>query len=108
MTAAGPHRLSLRLWLHRHTEAAPDRLRARVHEYADAVADRADLPAALAEAADTALARVLAHPGDRSVALDLLAADALVTLALLAQAEQAPEELEAFARQLLQVHLPPR
>ena len=33
---------------------------------------------------------VVAHPGDRSVALDLLAADALITLALLAQAQAAP------------------
>ncbi len=31
--------------------------------------------------------RVLSHPGDRSAALDLLAADALITLALQAQAE---------------------
>ena len=37
-------------------------------------------------------------PGDRSVALDLLAADALVTLALLAQAQQAPERLGALRR----------
>jgi len=44
---------------------------------------------------------VLARAGDRSVALDLLAADALVTLALLAQAQQAPERLGAFAAALL-------
>jgi hypothetical protein len=45
---------------------------------------------------------VLTHPGDRSVALDLLAADALVTLALLAQAESAPEQLSEFAGSILQ------
>ena len=37
-----------------------------------------------------ARAASLSHPGDRSAALDLLAADALITLALLAQAEDAP------------------
>jgi hypothetical protein len=46
------------------------------------------------------------HPGDRSAALDLLAADALVTLALLAQAERAPDDLGAFATALLQA-VPP-
>lgn len=44
---------------------------------------------------------MLARAGDRSVALDLLAADALVTLALLAQAQQAPERLGTFAAALL-------
>jgi hypothetical protein len=47
------------------------------------------------------LDRVLSHPGDRSVALDLLAADALITLALLAQADTAPERLEEFATSVL-------
>ena len=50
--------------------------------------------------------RVLAHPGDRSVALDLLAADALITLALLAQADRPPGELAAFATSLLQADRP--
>jgi hypothetical protein len=44
---------------------------------------------------------VLGRTGDRSVALDLLAADALVTLALLAQAQAAPERLGAFAAGVL-------
>jgi hypothetical protein len=59
------------------------------------------VPDALARAAQQALGEVLTHPGDRSVALDLLAADALVTLALLAQAQQAPGRLGAFASGLL-------
>lgn len=59
-------------------------------------------PEALAASGRRALDRVLARAGDRSVALDLLAADALVTLALLAQAQQAPERLGAFAAALLQ------
>jgi hypothetical protein len=58
-------------------------------------------PDTLAASGRRALDRVLARAGDRSVALDLLAADALVTLALLAQAQQAPERLEAFAAEVL-------
>jgi hypothetical protein len=54
-------------------------------------------PEALARSGRKALDQVLAHAGDRSVALDLLAADALVTLALLAQAQTAPERLGDFA-----------
>ena len=61
----------------------------------------ADAPEALAAAGRRALDRVLARAGDRSVALDLLAADALVTLALLAQAQQAPERLGGLAAALL-------
>jgi hypothetical protein len=49
---------------------------------------------------------VVTHPGDRSIALDLLAADALITLALLAQAQDAPAELGAFATSLLQAARP--
>jgi len=87
-------------WLEHRTTQAPPALRARVFEYA-ASAPAGSVPEALAAAGRAALARVLEHPGDRSVALDLLAADALVTLALLAQAEQAPEALGAFATTLL-------
>jgi hypothetical protein len=83
-------------WLECRTAQAPPALRARVFEYA-ASAPTGPVPEALAAAGRAALARVLDHPGDRSVALDLLAADALVTLALLAQTEQAPERLGAFA-----------
>lgn len=56
----------------------------------------------LARAGRHALAFVAAHPdGDRSIALDLLAADALITLALLARAQAAPDALEDFASSLL-------
>ena len=55
----------------------------------------------LAAAAQRVLEDVELHPGDRTVALDLLAADALITLALLARAEAAPGELAAFASALL-------
>jgi hypothetical protein len=87
-------------WLDRHISQAPTALRARVAEYVHATAD-ATLPGGLAAAGQTALERVLSHPGDRSVALDLLAADALITLALLAQAEIAPERLDEFASSVL-------
>jgi hypothetical protein len=61
---------------------------------------------ALAAAAQAALGRVLSHSGDRSAALDLLAADALITLALQAQAEDAPERLEEFAISVLRTARP--
>jgi hypothetical protein len=60
-----------------------------------------DIPAGLAAAGRRALERVAAHSGDRSVALDLLAADALITLALLAEAQHRPERLGRFAAGLL-------
>ena len=88
-------------WLDQHTGQAPAALRARVREHAESARMNASLPGALADAGRHALARVLDHPGDRSVALDLLAADALVTLALLAQAQTSPERLGDFATSVL-------
>lgn len=86
-------------WLREQSLGAPDALRERVMAY---VADRSGpLPERLGAAARAALDAVLAHPGDRSVALDLLAADALVTLALKAQATSDPHELARFASELL-------
>lgn len=87
-------------WLERETARAPHILRDRVLSHA-ASGTPAASPEALAASARRALDRVLALGGDRSVALDLLAADALVTLALLAQAQQAPERLAAFAATVL-------
>ena len=83
-------------WLAARTGRAPEVLRARLEDRAppDSDASRAEQ---LAEAAEELLARVEAHPGDRSIALDLLAADALITLALLAIAETHPERLAEFA-----------
>ncbi|HUR96074.1 MAG TPA: hypothetical protein VMY76_15955 [Gemmatimonadales bacterium] len=89
-------------WLDRHTAEAPSALRERVREEALAVQPAEPMPAALAQAGREALDRVTSHAGDRSVALDLLAADALITLALLAQAERSPGELSAFATSILQ------
>lgn len=57
-------------------------------------------PERLATAARGALDAALARTADRGAALDLLAADALVTLALAAQVETGPTELARFARGL--------
>jgi hypothetical protein len=87
-------------WVDRHTSQAPPALRARVEQYARAASDPS-VPRSLVAASQAALDRALSHPGDRSGALDLLAADALITLALLAQAEMAPESLEELAISIL-------
>jgi hypothetical protein len=88
-------------WLDQHTSQAPPALRARVRQYA-LLASGTSLPHVLASAGQTALDQVLSHSGDRSAALDLLAADALITLALLAQAETNPDRLNEFATLVLQ------
>jgi hypothetical protein len=92
-------------WLDRHTSQAPAALRARVTEYALA-ASGGTRPDTLAAAGHSALNRVLSHSGDRSAALDLLAADALITLALQAQAQEEPERLEEFATAVLRITRP--
>lgn len=91
---------SLAEWLATRTAAAPAALRRRVADHVSAAGATGDDAADLARAARASLAGVLAAPGDRSVALDLLAADGLITLALLRQAEVAPAELVRFARSL--------
>jgi hypothetical protein len=93
-------------WLDQHTSQAPAILRARVHHYAQNATGHS-LPLRLADAAQAALRLVLSHPGDRTAALDLLAADALITLALLAQAQTAPERLEDFAVSVLHSSVSP-
>jgi hypothetical protein len=87
-------------WLDQHTSQAPTALTARVREFA-LKADGTTRALTLAAAGQAALERVLSHAGDRSAALDLLAADALITLALQAQAEEEPERLEEFATSVL-------
>jgi hypothetical protein len=89
-------------WVERHTSEAPEALRTRVQQHITRADAGQTVPDALARAAQEALGEVLTHPGDRSVALDLLAADALITLALLAQAQRAPEGLGEFAASILQ------
>jgi hypothetical protein len=55
----------------------------------------------LAAAATAALDAATGQPEGRAAALDLLAADALITLALLAQAESDPSRLHEFATRIL-------
>ena len=87
-------------WFAEHSAGAPAPLRERAARYL-ALRDQAADPAErLADAAVDALAAVLSHPGDRSAALDLLAADALVTLALKARAIEQPDQLARFAAEL--------
>jgi hypothetical protein len=97
------------VWLDRHTNRAPEPLRERVQRHLSGPATAASAettPGALAAAGRRALEQVLVHPGDRTVALDLLAADALVTLALLAQAQRDPGRLADFAAGILRAGAP--
>ena len=94
-------------WLEHHIARAPSALGERVREYAiQSEREATELPELLAAAGHQALQRVLGHAGDRTVALDLLAADALITLALLAQAQQRPEALDQFAATILRASRP--
>jgi len=88
-------------WLDAHTAGGPPALIARVREHAMAAPEGETLPERLSFAAERVLSIVEEHPGDREIALDLLSADALITLALLAQAELAPASLARFAAEVL-------
>ena len=90
-------------WVEDRTARAPAVLRERVLDHVRAVPPTGSAPADLASAAHHSLAGVLAAPGDRTVALDLLAADGLITLALLRQAEDDPSSLVDFARSLTEL-----
>jgi hypothetical protein len=93
----------VRDWLDLHTGKAPSALRDCVRRHVQAVSSDGPEAEVLARAGRHALRQVVSEPeGGRSIALDLLAADALITLALLAQAQAAPERLEQFASSLLQ------
>lgn len=88
-------------WLDARIAGAPPALAARAQAYLERVPPGGSTPARLAAAARLALDAVLAQGRARSAALDLLAADSLVTLALLCQAEEGPEALGAFAADLI-------
>lgn len=88
---------SLDSWLEAHTEGAPVALRERVKSYLSAttgsgVADH------LMAASRLALEAASGPQAGRAVAVDLLTADALVTLSLLYRAESDPATLAARAR----------
>jgi hypothetical protein len=88
-------------WFVARTAGSPDALRARAASFFASAADP-DLTARLADAGARALAAATAARS-RDGALDLLAADALITLALLAAAERDPAALEQSARMLREV-----
>jgi len=93
-----------RAWIADRVGHAPSELRLRILRDIAPVEATIPLPDALAAAGSAALERALAAPADRASALDLLAADGLITLALLAQAEVGPEGLGAFAERLVHVY----
>lgn len=86
-------------WLDRQLAGAPpelvDRTRAFVAGGGGGVS-----AAHLARASQMALEQAIVARADRTAALNLLAADALVTLALAARVEEDPGQLEAFARSI--------
>ncbi len=84
-------------WFHQESAGAPPALRARAAHYLETTAVTDDMANDLAAAAMGALRATLEHGGGRDVALDLLAADALVTLALKARATADPAGLGVFA-----------
>jgi hypothetical protein len=86
-------------WFATHTVGAPEELRARSERFfRQATAD--GLVARLSNAGRAALAEAVRDGAARSAALDLLAGDALITLALLRAAEENPATLEHAAAEL--------
>lgn len=86
-------------WFGEHTLGAPPVLLERAGAYFATA--RSDDPATrLAQAGEAALREATAAGRARSAALDLLAADALITLALLATAEGQPDQLARVAAEL--------
>ena len=84
-------------WIQRRSAGAPDPLRERALAY---VGEGDESAESLGAAGLRALRATLNLGPDRRAALDLLAADALVTLALLARAETNPAGLADLARSL--------
>jgi hypothetical protein len=87
------------VWFATRTAGAPESLRRRAeHFYVQA--SPGDLASRLAAAGGAALAEATRDDAGRAAALDLLAADALITLALLLAAEQEPTTLGTVAAEL--------
>lgn len=84
-------------WLGRSSAWAPSVLRERAAQYVRSAPAHPDPARELASAGLAALQATVDSPGGRAAALDLLAADALVTLALLVKARTDPAGLAAFA-----------
>ncbi len=85
-------------WFRERTAGAPDVLRERAGTFHDMAADTG--AARLATAGAAALDAAITAGTTRAAALDLLAADGLITLALLAESERDPAGLEEAARAL--------
>ncbi len=91
-------------WFQRQCEGAPAELVDRATEFVRVAGGTGSVtPESLAQAGAVALSKAITEAGDRRSALDLLAADALVTLALAAAVERDPAALEGFASSLLAV-----
>ncbi len=80
-------------WLDDRLNDAPEALALRVRELAAGSRE----PDRLAHAGAAALDAAVSIGSNRSAALDLLAADALITLALFRVGTSEPERLEEFA-----------
>lgn len=87
-------------WFAAQTAGAPATLVARAHEYLVASPETLSPPERLRAAAESALDAAIAGGTERRAAVDLLAADALITLALLQVATTQPARLGDAARQL--------
>lgn len=96
--AGGP--LSAVRWFESRSAGAPAALRERSSAFLHDDGRTDDPAPVLADGAIRALRRALAEADRRSGALDLLAADALLTLALLARAERDPGTLAGFAAEV--------
>ena len=92
-------------WFAAQLEGAPEELAARAREFV-AQAGGDITPGTLSAAGRLALDAAVGSSPDRRAALDLLAADALVTLALAAAVEAAPERLAEFAAALRRLEDP--
>ena len=92
-------RIELTTWLDARRPAPPPALRQHLMGFVQDAPG--NLPEHLADAGVALLGRVLSHPeGGRELALDLLAADALVTYAFEAQAEFDVGGLTDLARRI--------
>ena len=86
-----------RSWLASRAGAVPPQLEAAMENAVDEVADDIAVPHALAAAARVCLVRALHDCDDRSAALPLLAADALMTFACEAAADGDGADIMEFA-----------
>ncbi len=84
-------------WFAARTAGAPPLLQERARHFLTGAEPNGTFASRLAAAAQRALDGLPLHDRTRAAALDLLTADSLLTLALLAQAEESPGALARFA-----------